>query len=46
MKPTSDAAFETAIETVLLNDGYGKLASIAFDAERAIELGNRSGSAS
>ena len=36
MKQTSEAAFETAIEAVLLNDGYSKLASGAFDAERAI----------
>lgn len=36
MKPTSEAAFETAIESVLLNDGYHKLASSAFDTEQAI----------
>ena len=36
MKQTSEAAFETAIEAVLLNDGYSKLASGAFDTERAI----------
>ncbi|MCB5286006.1 MAG: DEAD/DEAH box helicase family protein, partial [Candidatus Cloacimonetes bacterium] len=36
MKQTSEAAFETAIEAVLLNDGYCKLASGAFDTERAI----------
>jgi len=36
MKQTSEAAFETAIEAVLLNDGYSKLTSSAFDAERAI----------
>ena len=36
MKQTSEAAFETAIEAVLLNDGYNKLASGAFDTERAI----------
>src|SRR5690606_14697864 len=36
MKPTSEAAFETAIEAVLLNDGYSKLPSTAFDTGRAI----------
>ena len=36
MKQTSEAAFETAIEVVLLNNGYRKLASGAFDTERAI----------
>ena len=36
MKQTSEAAFETAIEAVLLHDGYSKLASGAFDTERAI----------
>jgi len=36
MKQTSEAAFETAIEAVLLNDGYSKLASGSFDTERAI----------
>lgn len=36
MKPTSEAAFETAIETVLLSDGYSRLASDAFDTERAL----------
>ena len=36
MNSTSEAAFETAIEAVLLNDGYEKLASGAFDPERAI----------
>jgi len=36
MNPTSEAAFETAIEAVLLSDGYRKLASDAFDAERAL----------
>lgn len=36
MKPTSEAAFETAIEDVLLADGYQTLASEAFDRERAI----------
>jgi len=36
MKQTSEAAFETAIEAVLLNDGYSKLASGAFDTEQAI----------
>ena len=36
MKHTSEAVFETAIEAVLLNDGYSKLSSGAFDTERAI----------
>lgn len=36
MKPTSEAAFETAIELVLLADGYEKLPSSDFDRERAI----------
>ncbi|NLZ62566.1 MAG: type I restriction endonuclease subunit R, partial [Lentisphaerae bacterium] len=36
MKLTSEAAFETAIEAVLLSDGYSKLASDAFEVERAI----------
>ncbi len=36
MKQISEAAFEAAIEAVLLNDGYSKLSSGAFDAERAI----------
>jgi type I restriction enzyme R subunit len=36
VKRTSETAFETAIEAVLLNDGYSKLASGAFDSERAI----------
>jgi len=36
MKQTSEAAFETAIESVLLADGYHKLPSAAFDRERAI----------
>jgi type I restriction enzyme R subunit len=36
MKPTSEAAFETAIESVLLTDGYEKLPSSDFDRERAI----------
>jgi type I restriction enzyme R subunit len=36
MKQTSEAAFETAIEAVLLTDGYSKLASSSFDTERAI----------
>jgi type I restriction enzyme, R subunit len=36
MKPTSEAAFETAIEAVLLDNGYTRLPSGAFDAERAI----------
>lgn len=36
MKQTSEAAFETAIEAVLLHDGYSKLSSGSFDTERAI----------
>jgi len=36
MKPTSEAAFETAIEAVLLADSYEKLASSVFDRERTI----------
>ncbi len=36
MKQTSEAAFETAIEAALLSDGYSKLASDGFDADRAI----------
>ncbi|RMX10990.1 type I restriction endonuclease subunit R [Vandammella animalimorsus] len=36
MKPTSEAAFETAIEASLLADGYTQLAAKDFDRERAI----------
>ena len=36
MKRTSEAAFETAIEDVLLKAGYESLESTAFDRERAI----------
>lgn len=36
MKRTSEAAFETAIETVLLSDGYTRVDAKAFDRERAI----------
>lgn len=36
MKQTSEAAFETAIEAVLLVDGYEKLLSGDFDRDRAI----------
>ncbi len=36
MKQTSEAAFETAIEVVLLADGFQTLASEDFDRERAI----------
>jgi len=36
MKQTSEAAFETAIEAVLLADGYQALPSSEFDRERAI----------
>ena len=39
MKQTSEAAFETAIETSLLADGYIKLPSNDFDRERAIFAG-------
>ncbi len=41
MKQTSEAAFESAIEAVLLNGGYSKLASGAFDTERAIYLAKK-----
>ena len=36
MKHTSEAAFETAIEAVLLADGYLRVAPQGFDRERAI----------
>lgn len=36
MKRTSEAAFETAIESVLLGDGYMRINAKAFDRERAI----------
>ncbi|WFF42001.1 type I restriction endonuclease subunit R [Salinicola endophyticus] len=36
MKRTSEAAFETAIEAVLLADGYNQIAALGFDRERAI----------
>ncbi|HIO30266.1 type I restriction endonuclease subunit R [Marinobacter salarius] len=36
MKQTSEAAFESSIEAVLVSGGYSKLASKAFDTERAI----------
>ncbi|PTY37598.1 type I restriction endonuclease subunit R [Saccharospirillum sp. MSK14-1] len=36
MKRTSEAAFETAIEAVLLNDGYKQIDAKTFDRERAI----------
>jgi type I restriction enzyme R subunit len=36
MKNTSEAAFETAIEAVLLADGYGRIAPRDFDRARAI----------
>lgn len=35
-KSTSEAAFETAIESVLLADGYLRLDAKGFDRERAI----------
>jgi len=36
MKSTSEAAFETAIESALLADGYTRVDSKAFDRERAL----------
>jgi type I restriction enzyme R subunit len=36
MKQTSEAAFETAIEAVLLADGYQPLTSDSFDRKRAV----------
>ena len=36
MKTTSEAAFETVIETHLLQNGYGSVAKEGFDRERAI----------
>jgi type I restriction enzyme R subunit len=36
MKTTSEAAFETAIESVLLGDGYTRVGAKDFDRERAI----------
>ena len=36
MKRTSEAAFETAIEAVLLGDGYTRVDAKGFDRERAI----------
>lgn len=36
MKRTSEAAFETAIETVLLADGYSRVDAKGYDRERAI----------
>ena len=36
MKPTSEAAFETVIESHLLDNGYVPIASEGFDRERAI----------
>ena len=36
MKRTSEAAFETAIETSLLGTGYTRLAGDGYDRERAI----------
>jgi type I restriction enzyme R subunit len=36
MKRTSEAAFETAIEAVLLADGYSRVDAKGFDRERAI----------
>lgn len=39
MKQTSEEAYETAIETVLLADGYIRLPTSEFDRERAIFAG-------
>ena len=36
MKPTSEQAFETVIETHLLGNGYTPIAGEGFDRERAI----------
>jgi len=36
MKPTSEAAFETVVETHLLQNGYASVAKEGFDRERAI----------
>ena len=36
MKSTSLAAFETAIESVLLAGGYARVAAQGFDRERAL----------
>ncbi len=36
MKRTSEAAFETAIQTVLLGEGYTRVKRLGFDGERAI----------
>lgn len=36
MKRTGETAFETAIETVLLADGYTRISAKGFDRERAI----------
>jgi hypothetical protein len=36
MKQTSEAAFETAIEAVLLDQGYSRVDGKGFDRERAI----------
>ena len=36
MKTTSEAAFETAIESVLLAGGYARVATQGFDRERAL----------
>jgi type I restriction enzyme R subunit len=38
MKRTSEAAFETAIEAVLLGDGYKPVDAKGFDRARAIPL--------
>ncbi|MDE2463490.1 MAG: hypothetical protein KGO02_07250 [Alphaproteobacteria bacterium] len=36
MKRTSEAAFETAIESALLADGHARVQAQGFDRERAI----------
>ncbi|MDP2228238.1 MAG: hypothetical protein Q8J78_12265, partial [Moraxellaceae bacterium] len=36
MKSSSEAAFETAIESILLSDGYTRINGKGFDRERAI----------
>ncbi|MDN5870814.1 MAG: hypothetical protein L0H73_08880 [Nitrococcus sp.] len=36
MKATSEAAFETAIEAVLLANGYARVEAQGFDRERAV----------
>ena len=38
MKQTSEAAFETAIEAVLLDQGYSRVDGKGFDRERVFRL--------